>query len=285
MTFLNLYIDPFINFKFMTHTLLASVSLSLVSAPLGVFLILRRMSLIGEALSHGILPGIAIAYIIFGLSPLMMCIGAVAAGLVVLGLSHYLKNNTNLYEDASFTGLYLVSLAFGIMVLTHYNSGSHLLHLLFGSSLSVDDLALKTALTIAPISLIVLIFIYKILVIDSFDPSFAQQIYPRKNSIVWVYMTLLIANIVAAYQILGALLALGMMMLPAIAARLMFNNIKFIIMGSIFIAIIGSYIGLLLAYYFDLAGGPSVLCTYGIFIFLGFLKQILGSFFSKPSLH
>ena len=107
-------IAPFAEFAFMRRALVASLALSLSAAPLGVFLTLRRMSLMGDALSHAILPGVALGYLVAGLSLSAMAIGGLLAGMLVAGLAGLVSRVTTLKEDASLAAIYLVALALGI---------------------------------------------------------------------------------------------------------------------------------------------------------------------------
>ena len=135
-------IQPFIEFGFMRRALIACVALAISATPLGVFLSLRRMSLIGDALSHAVLPGAAIGYLISGLSLVAMGVGGLIAGLAVALLSGAVSRYTPLKEDASFAGFYLGSLALGVTLVSLRGSSVDLLHVLFGSLLAVDNPAL-----------------------------------------------------------------------------------------------------------------------------------------------
>ena len=147
-------LQPFIEFGFMRRALVACVALALSATPLGVFLSLRRMSLIGDALSHAILPGAAVGYLLSGLSLVAMGAGGLLAGLVVALLSGAVSRYTPLKEDASFSGFYLGSLALGVTLVSLRGSSVDLLHVLFGSLLAVDTRALVLVAAIAAITLL-----------------------------------------------------------------------------------------------------------------------------------
>lgn len=162
-------IDPFLSFGFMRRALMACLALSLSAAPLGVFLLLRRMSLVGDALSHAVLPGAAIGYLISGMSLVAMGVGGFIAGLAVAMLSGLVSRRTPLKEDASFAGFYLGSLALGVTLVSLRGSSVDLLHVLFGSILAVDAQAMLMVGAIASVSLLALAALYRALVIESFD--------------------------------------------------------------------------------------------------------------------
>ena len=127
---------PFAEFAFMRRALVATLALSLSAAPLGVFLPLRRMSLLGDALSHAVLPGVAIGFMLSGLSLTAMALGGVAAGMLVAAIAGLVTRFTTLKEDASLAAIYLVALALGVTLISGHGTQLDLLHILFGSALA-----------------------------------------------------------------------------------------------------------------------------------------------------
>ncbi len=129
-------VEPFLEFSFMRRALVGCLALALGCGPVGTLLILRRMSLMGDALSHAVLPGAAIGFLVAGLSLVSMSIGGAIAGLAVALLSGLVTRVTALREDASFAAFYLASLALGVLIVSTYGSSIDLLNVLFGSILS-----------------------------------------------------------------------------------------------------------------------------------------------------
>ena len=129
---------PFVEFDFMRYALASVVFLSLSAAPVGVFLVMRRMSLVGDALGHAVLPGAAVGYMVGGLSLPAMSAGGFVAGMIMALLAGAVSRFTNLKEDANFAAFYLSSLAIGVLLVSVGGSNIDLLHLLFGSILGVD---------------------------------------------------------------------------------------------------------------------------------------------------
>jgi zinc/manganese transport system permease protein len=154
--FYDLLIGPFSDFAFMRRALAGTVALAAAGPPLGVFLILRRMSLTGDAMSHAILPGAALGYLVAGLSLGPLTIGGLAAGLIVAAGSGVVARATILREDASLAAFYLISLALGVTIISLRGSNIDLLHVLFGSVLALDDSTLILLAVIASVTLIVL---------------------------------------------------------------------------------------------------------------------------------
>jgi zinc/manganese transport system permease protein len=162
--------QPFVEFAFMRRALVGCLALSLGAPPIGVFLMLRRMSLMGDAMSHAILPGAAIGFLVAGLSLPAMSLGGFVAGVLVALLAGVVARATILREDASLAAFYLVSLALGVMIVSVRGSNIDLLHVLFGTVLALDDAALLLVAAIATVSLATLAIIYRPLVLESFDP-------------------------------------------------------------------------------------------------------------------
>ena len=139
MSLYSYILDPFVSYGFMRRALTACTALSVGGAPLGVFLVLRRMALVGDAMSHAILPGASLAFLFFGLSLWPMTLGGLLAGLLVALAAGIVTRFTQLKEDASFTGAYLLSLALGVLVISIKGSTIDLMHVLFGNVLAVDN--------------------------------------------------------------------------------------------------------------------------------------------------
>src|SRR5215813_15597625 len=179
MSLYDLALAPFAEFGFMRRALVGCLGLALGCGPLGTILVIRRMSLMGDALSHAVLPGAALGFIFAGLSLPAMSIGGVGAGLSVALLSGLVTRLTPLREDASFAAFYLISLALGVLLVSTHGSSIDLLHLLFGSILAVDDTALMAIGAIATLSLLALAAIWRPLVVECFDPGFLRAVDGR----------------------------------------------------------------------------------------------------------
>src|SRR5947207_3417688 len=137
-----LLIEPFLAYSFMRRALVACLALSLGCGPIGIFLVLRRMSLMGDAMSHAILPGAAVGFLVAGFSLWAMGAGGLIAGLAVAVLAGAVSRATTLKEDASLAGFYLISLAIGVLIVSKKGSNVDLLHVLFGTILAVDNASL-----------------------------------------------------------------------------------------------------------------------------------------------
>ena len=254
-----LLLAPFTEFAFMRRALAATLALALSAAPLGVFLTLRRMSLLGDALSHAILPGVALGFMFFGLSLTAMALGGVLAGLLVVGLAGLVSRLTPLREDASLAALYLTALALGVTLIAHHGTRLDVLHILFGSALGVDEAGLYLVAGASSLSLLALAGGYRGLVLESFDPQFLRAL--QRGSWCWQqgFLMLVVLNLVAGFQTLGTLMAVGLMMVPAVSARLWHDTLPAQLLNASAQAMVAGVAGLLLSYHLDTPSGPTII--------------------------
>ena len=256
-------VQPFIEFGFMRRALVACMALGLSCGPVGTLLVLRRMSLVGDAMAHALLPGAAVAFIAFGLSLTAMSIGAFLAALLVAVLAGAVTRWTAQREDASFAAFYLIALAAGVMLIATRGNSIDLMHVLFGSILAVDDAALLLIASVASVTLLVLAVVARPLVVECFDPGFLSSVGGRGGWFHQLFLVLVVANLVAGFQALGTLMAVGLLMLPAIAARFWANDVARLSGIAAGIAAASGYGGLLLSYHAALPSGPAIVLAAG----------------------
>lgn len=259
-----LLIAPFTEFDFMRRALVGASVLALSAAPIGVFLMLRRMSLVGDAMAHAILPGAALGYLVAGLSLGAMTLGGLIAGFAVALLAGLIARITRLREDASLAAFYLMSLALGVTLISARGSNIDLLHVLFGSVLALDDQALILIGGVATVTLVTLAIIILPLVMESIDPVFLRSVSHAGAPAHLAFLALAVLNLVGGFQALGTLLAVGLMMLPAIAARFWARTLTGMIAVATLIGIVATYAGLLLSYHLGLASGPTIILVAGV---------------------
>ncbi len=259
-----LLIEPFDEFAFMRRALAGCLALSLGGAPVGVILMLRRMSLTGDAMAHAILPGAAVGYLVAGLSLPAMTIGGVMAGLLVTLTAAFVARSSSQSEDSSLAAFYLLSLSVGVVIVSTSGSSVDLLHVLFGSVLALDDAALYLLGAIASVSLLVLALLYRPLVFECVNPGLLPR-HGRWSVVAHQgFMMLLVINLVAGFHALGTLMAVGMMILPAAAARFWVREFNRMVALSVAIAFAGSITGLLLSYHQEWPTGPTIVLTLGV---------------------
>jgi zinc/manganese transport system permease protein len=269
----NALIAPFAEFDFMRRALVGSIALSLGAGPIGVFMMLRRMSLFGDAMAHAILPGAAIGFLVSGLSLGAMTIGGLAAGILVVLLAGLVTRNTALKEDASLAAFYLISLALGVTIVSLKGSNIDLLHVLFGSILALDDMALILLAGITTCTLLVLAVLYRPLVLECVDPGYLQSVSRAGGPTHLIFLVLVVMTLVGGFSALGTLLAVGIMMLPAAAARFWASELDGMIVAATVTAILSSLIGLIVSYHSGLPTGPVIIlatgCLYAISLMFG----------------
>jgi zinc/manganese transport system permease protein len=259
----DLLVQPFIEFGFMRRALAACTALALGSAPLGALLVLRRMSLLGDAMAHALLPGAAIGFVLAGFSLWAMGLGALAAALLVAGLASALSRFTRLREDASFASFYLIALALGVLIMSMHGSPVDLMHVLFGSILAVDDASLVLMGIVSSITVVALAVLYRPLVADSLDPGFLRSVGSTGAWVQQGFLVLVVLNLVAGFQALGTLMAVGLLILPATAARLWARSLEGLMALSAAPAWACGYAGLLLSFHADVPSGPAIVLLAG----------------------
>jgi len=267
-------IAPFVEFDFMRRAFVGALALSLGAGPIGVFLMLRRMSLVGDAMAHAILPGAAIGYLFAGLSLGFMTMGGLIAGFVVALLAGFVTRVTVLKEDASLASFYLLSLAGGVTIVSLKGSNVDLLHVLFGSVLALDDPTLILLAGSATVTLVFLALIYRPLVLECVDPGYLRSVSKSGALVHLGFLVVVVLNLVAGFHALGTLLAVGLIMLPAIAARFWTENVGGMIGVATLIGIVSSAAGILVSYHAGLPTGPTIILAAGS---LYILSIILGA--------
>ncbi|EGK07939.1 metal ABC transporter permease [Kingella kingae] len=280
-------IAPFTEFSFMKYALASVVFLALSAAPVGVFLVMRRMSLIGDALSHAVLPGAAIGYMIAGLSLPAMSLGGFIAGMLMAFFAGLVSRFTELKEDANFAAFYLSSLAIGVILVSLNGNSVELLHLLFGSVLAVDLISLQLMGAVASLTIVALAIMFRPLMLESIDPLFLRAVRGRGGLWHIAFLVLVVMNLVAGFQALGTLMSVGLMMLPAISARLWVKSIGRLMLVAAAGALVCGYAGLLLSYHHpaNIPSGPTIILFCGLWYLISVLfganSGILIKFFRK----
>jgi zinc/manganese transport system permease protein len=260
----SIFIQPFVDDLAMHNALLGVVLMAVGAAPVGVFLMLRRMSLTGDALSHAILPGVAMGYLAFGLQILPMTIGGMIAGLIVVigagAVSRFTRHN----EDASMAAFYLISLAAGVLLVTLRGQSDELIHLLFGSVETLSGNALWLTGGISLVTVMVLAVLWRGLIAECLDPLFLRSVSGIGAVVHFSFLVLVVLNLVNGYQALGTLLSVGLMMLPAVSARFWAHRVVTICVVAIGTGVLSGIAGLLIAHHFAVPSGPCIILVAGV---------------------
>jgi zinc/manganese transport system permease protein len=258
-------LGPFLQYGFMQRALFGSLILSISCAPVGVFLMLRRMSLTGDAMSHAILPGAALGFLFFGLEIIPMTVGGLGIGLMVALGSGLVSRFTVQKEDASMAAFYLISLAVGVLIVSWRGSSVDLMHVLFGSVLALNNEALSLIVGIAVVTYVILLVFWRGLVAECLDPLFFRSVSRIGGPVHLLFLVLVVLNLVGGFQALGTLLSVGLMMLPAGGARFWSNDVRSLCFIAVAIAMLSSVCGLLLSYHASMPSGPAIIFIAGAF--------------------
>jgi len=271
-----LLLAPFVDFEFMRRALAGTLALALGAGPIGVFLMLRRMSLVGDAMAHAILPGAAVGFLFSGLNLFAMTAGGLIAGCVVALLTGLVARMTELKEDAALATFYLLSLALGVTIVSIKGTNIDLLHVLFGSVLALDDQTLLLIAGNATLTLVVLALIYRPLIIECVDPGFLRSVSRAGAPAHLAFLGLVVINLVSGFHALGTLLAVGIMMLPAAIGRFWARDITFMIVVAGASGVVSGYVGLLLSFHTGVPSGPAIILVAGALYLLSVLFGQVG---------
>jgi zinc/manganese transport system permease protein len=264
-------IAPFTEFGFMQRALVGACVLSLSACPVGVFLMLRRMSLTGDAMAHAILPGAAAGFLVSGLALVPMTLGGLFAGILVALGAGAVSRITVQREDASLAAFYLISLALGVLLVSLKGSSVDLMHVLFGTVLGLNNEALYLIGGIATVTLAGLALLWRALYAECLDPLFLRSVSGSGPAAHLIFLVLVVLNLVGGFQALGTLLAVGLMMLPAAAARFWYRDLEPMIVLSVAIGMFSSFAGLLASYHLSIASGPAIILAAGVIYVLSLM--------------
>jgi zinc/manganese transport system permease protein len=257
-------IAPFAEFEFMRRALVGTLALAFGAGPIGVFLMLRRMSLVGDAMAHAILPGAAVGFLLSGLSLFAMTAGGLLAGFVVALLAGLIARTTELKEDASLAAFFLISLAVGVTIVSVKGTNIDLLHFLFGSVLALDNETLMLIAAISTLTLVALALIYRPLVLECVDPGYLRSVSRAGAPAHIAFLALVVINLVGGFHALGTLLAVGLMMLPAATARFWARDITAMILIATAAGALSGLLGLLLSFHTSVPSGPAIILVAGV---------------------
>lgn len=271
----------FIEFAFMQRALSGALMLSLSACPVGVFLMLRRMSLTGDAMAHAILPGAAAGFLLYGLEIVPMTIGGLVAGVFVALGAGAVARLTVQKEDASMAAFYLISLSLGVMMVSLRGSSVDLMHVLFGTVLALNDDALTLIALVSVISLALVGIFWRALVAECMDPLFLRSVSRLGSPVHFIFLGLVVINLVAGFQALGTLLSVGLMVLPAAAARFWSQRVLTMCALAIAIGFLSSLAGLLLSYHASLPSGPAIILSAGAIYFVSVVASPRGLVLSR----
>lgn len=280
---LELFVEPFVKFEFMRRAMFGCLVIAAGAAPLGVFLMLRRMSLTGDVMAHAILPGAAIGYLVGGFSLSALTFGGIIAGFVVALLSGLIARTTILKEDASLATFYLISLALGVLIISIRGDNIDLIHILFGSVLALNDGALLLLCSVTTFTMLSLALLFRLILMESVDPQFLASLSRLGAVAHYSFLALVVLNLVAGFHAMGSLMIIGIMLLPAATARFWARSVGALILIAFLTGGASSLLGLLASFHFSVPSGPAIILTAGLFHLISLFIGREGGWISSNS--
>lgn len=272
-----------LSFPFVWKGLLAAVLLSAAFAPLSIFVIQRRMSLAGDALAHGTLPGIFIAFTIFGLAPLALALGGFLASLCIVLLAAALSWRSLFRADAILGGIYITFFSVGGVMISSGSTALNLQEFLIGTPLGIRNQMLWFAAAVAAFSLAGMAFLYRPMTLQTQDPAFFSSLYRRGWWVNQLFMVLFVLVLITSVNIFGTLLSIALAILPPLAARCWSNSVLHIMGLSFLIGAVACFVGIIVTLIVTFAptGPTMVLFAAGFWL----VSYMIGPFGLRLSLH
>ncbi len=268
---MNALLEPFTH-EFMQRALLGCALIGFTNGFLGAFVLLRRMALMADALSHSILPGLALGVLLFGLTPWSLFFGALTAALIVALGASLISRSSRVKEDVALAILYTVAFSLGVILLAYAPASVSLLHYLFGNILGLDNADLWLAYVIALVAVPLLVLLQRPLLVMLFEPNVARAQGVRVDALSYLVIGLVVLAMIAALQAVGVVLALGLLIAPAATVYLLTDRYELLFWGGGVLGAVGSCAGLLVSYWFPrLPSGPCITLLLGCLFGLAYL--------------
>src|SRR5699024_6746301 len=257
------FFQDMINYEFLQKALITSTVVGIICGVIGSFIVLRGMALMGDALSHAVLPGVAISYMV-GINYFY---GAVLTGiLTALGIG-YISENSRVKNDSSIGIVFSAAFALGVILITKAQSATDLQQILFGNVLSVRSSDMWLTIIIGAIVLLAILLFYKELLVSSFDETMAAAYGLKTKVIHYAIMVLLTLVTVASLQTVGVILVVSMLITPAATAYLLTNRLSTMIALAAFFGAISAVSGIYISFIYNMPTGPVIaLATTAIFV-------------------
>ncbi|MBU9722473.1 metal ABC transporter permease [Bacillus alkalicola] len=280
---ITLFIDQLMRYPYLQNAMAAAVLVGVICGVIGCYIILRGMALMGDAISHAVLPGVVIAYMI-GAS---FFIGAVITGVLTALAIGYISQNSRIKEDSAIGIMFTAMFALGIVMITGLQGTSvDLWHILFGNVLAVSKVDLWITLGIGIFVLIAVIIFYRPLLLSTFDETMAKSSGLPVKFIHYMLMLLLSLVTVASLQTVGIVLVVAMLITPGATAYLLTDRFPVMLILSALIGVISAVAGLFFSVIYDVASGASIVLVASVLFILALFfspKQgIIPKLFRKP---
>ncbi len=278
---LDLLLEP-LHYGFMQRSLLIAILVGLICAVVGSYLMVQRLALLGDAISHSVLPGLAIAFIL----NINIFVGAFVAGILSTMAIAWIRTRTSIKEDAAMGIVFSAFFALGITLITQVQKDNKidLNHFLFGNILGVSSQEVLDTALISALVLLVVALLYKELQFYTFDPKGAQAAGLPVNLLNFGLMVLIALTIVASMKAVGVILVLSLLITPGATAYLLVKRLHWVMILGAAIGIVSSICGMYLSYYRNLPSGPAIVLVASSFFILALLfSPTQGIFTHSPA--
>ncbi|WP_276314862.1 MULTISPECIES: metal ABC transporter permease [Rhizobium] len=272
MNMVETLLSPF-QFGFMVNALVISVLVAIPMALLSCFLVLKGWSLMGDAISHAVFPGVVIAYIV----GIPFAVGAFVAGMFCAIATGFLKDNSRIKQDTVMGIVFSGMFGLGLVLYVKIQSDVHLDHILFGDMLGVSWSDIGQSAVIAAITAVILGVKWKDFLLHAFDPAQARAVGLRINLLHYGLLALISLTIVGALQAVGIILSIAMLIAPGAIAFLLTRKFSTMLLLSVTIAVIGSFVGVYLSFFIDSAPAPTIVLVLAIGFVLAFIRATRGT--------
>ncbi|HCX9402007.1 metal ABC transporter permease [Staphylococcus aureus] len=264
------FVEHLFTYQFLNRALITSIIVGIVCGTVGSLIVLRGLSLMGDAMSHAVLPGVALSFL-FGIP---MFIGALITGMIASIFIGYITSSSKTKPDAAIGISFTAFLASGIIIISLINTTTDLYHILFGNLLAITNSAFLTTIVIGSIVLILIIIFYRPLMISTFDPMFSRMSGLNTTLLHYFVMLLLSLVTVASIQTVGIILVVALLITPASTAFLISKKLYSMMIIASLISVISSIVGLYYSYIYNIPSGATiVLCTFVIYIITLFFTK------------
>ncbi|HDA1215339.1 manganese ABC transporter permease [Staphylococcus aureus] len=264
------FVEHLFTYQFLNRALITSIIVGIVCGTVGSLIVLRGLSLMGDAMSHAVLPGVALSFL-FGIP---MFVGALITGMIASIFIGYITSSSKTKPDAAIGISFTAFLASGIIIISLINTTTDLYHILFGNLLAITNSAFLTTIVIGSIVLILIIIFYRPLMISTFDPTFSRMSGLNTTLLHYFVMLLLSLVTVASIQTVGIILVVALLITPASTAFLISKKLYLMMIIASLISVISSIVGLYYSYIYNIPSGATiVLCTFVIYIITLFFTK------------